>query len=202
MSQLLETIRILKGQAQNLSEHEIRVSRSQQVLDGERSLPAIIDIIKGKKAPETGLYKARLVYDKDTYTLEYHKYKKQEIYELAIVRNDSLLYDHKYADRTKLNELRRALPEFTEALIVIRDQIKETTYTNIALQKNQQWFTPETPVLRGTMRAKLINEKIITPLDIRIEDLKDYSFIRLFNSMMPWDEAIEFPVEKIRNEKN
>ena len=202
MSQLLETIRIFDGKAENLAYHEARISSSQESLFGVRSLPDIESILEKKPPPKHGLFKARLIYEYDVYSLDYEVYKRREISKLAIRRMHTLSYSHKYADRAELNAISNNLGSRTEALIVIGDLITDTTFTNVAFKRGKLWITPEQPVLKGTMRAKLLDENKIIPKNIRAEDLKSFELVRLFNAMMPWIEAIEISIEKIIDEKN
>jgi len=48
----------------------------------------------------------------------------------------------------------------------------------------KQWFTPEEPLLQGTMRAKLLDEDFLQTRQIKKSDLKNYTHVALMNAMI------------------
>lgn len=197
MSLLLETIRIIEGKPQNLSAHEERITRSQLALDGERLLSPLEEIFDETPPPLFGILKARIIYNHDLFKIEYQSYQKAKINKLKIHRENSIYYPHKFADRSAFESIKKSLSEYTEALIVIGERVTDTTYTNLAFWNGNKWLTPEFPMLQGTMRSLLINQNTIELMDISVNDLDNFQKIRLFNSMMPWDEAIEIPISQV-----
>jgi 4-amino-4-deoxychorismate lyase len=81
---------------------------------------------------------------------------------------------------------------------VINGHITDTTFTNLAFHTGSEWITPVKPLLAGTRRAALIKQKIIVTASIREENIFNYLTIRLFNALLPWEEAIELPISAIR----
>lgn len=197
MSLLLETIRVNQGKAENLQAHEDRISHSQLALEGIRMLAPLPEIFEENPPPSSGLLKARLVYNHDLYKLEYSDYQKKEIQGLKIWQDQSIYYPFKFANRSLLECMKKSLPEHTEALIVIGDRITDTTYTNVAFWNGKKWLTPQYPLLKGTMRDSLLKKRVLEIQDISLPMLENYERIRLFNAMMPWEEAIELPVYSI-----
>ena len=60
----------------------------------------------------------------------------------------------------------------------------DTTIANIAFFDGKTWFTPTTPLLQGTTRARLIDEGFLKLRDIKKEDIKEYSRFALMNAMI------------------
>lgn len=199
MSLLLETIRITKGIPENLSCHEDRITKSQLALDGLRRLPPLIEIFEDHPPPEIDVQKARVIYNRDLYKINYQEYTKKAVKTLQIWQTGSIYYPFKFANRQLFENIKQKLPEFTEALIIVGDRVTDTTYTNVAFLKDNRWFTPANPLLTGTQRCALLQKEIIEPADIRLRDLENFSKIRLFNAMIPWDESIELPSKAIRH---
>ncbi len=199
MSLLLETIRINKGKPENLKFHEERITSSQLVLEGLRLLPPLEEIIEDSPAPPKGIFKARLVYNRDLYKIEFLRYKKVQITSLYVRKENSLYYPFKFADRSKLNKLKENLGPKTEALIVIGDRITDTTFTNVALWDGKKWLSPMYPLLKGTRRALLIQQGSIELQDIKLSQLMNFEKVKLFNAMIPWDEALEIPINQIHS---
>lgn len=198
MSLLLETIRIHEGQPDNLSCHEDRITYTQFSLDGHRALPALTEILETFPPPASGLYKARLIYNRDLFKVEYQAYEINKISHIRLYQTQRLYYPFKFANRQVFERITRDVPPETAVLIAVGKRITDTTYANIALLKEGEWYTPEHPLLKGTRRCKLLKEGIIHPAEIRTEDLGQYEQIRLFNAMIPWHKAPALPIESIR----
>ncbi len=84
-----------------------------------------------------------------------------------------------------------------EILIIKKGLVTDTSYTNVALLKDEKWYTPAEPLLRGTQRAKLISEGKIIEQTIHLKDLHLYSKIKLFNAMMEFDSAPELEISSV-----
>lgn len=177
---LLETIRIEEGQIHNLSYHQARCDQSRQILFGSRDrldLSSVID------APKSGLYRCRILYGISLHSIEYIPYTPREISSLRIVSSD-IDYSLKYADRSALDALLLANKDVDEVIIEKNGYLTDTTIANIAFYDGTEWFTPESPLLKGTMRAKLIDEGFLKTKDIKREDLGEYTKVALMNAMI------------------
>ena len=60
----------------------------------------------------------------------------------------------------------------------------DTTIANIAFFDGKQWFTPTHPLLKGTMRQKLLDEGFLETKKIKKDNLSDYSQVALINAMI------------------
>ena len=162
-----------------------------------RLLPPLHEILEDNPPPASGLFKCRLVYNRDLYKIEYVKYRQLTITKIKIHQTETLYYPYKFANRQRLEQIKASLSKETEALLIIGDRITDTTYTNVALLKDKIWHTPAHPLLKGTRRCSLLKAGTIQPSDIRMKDLDHFSKIRLFNAMIPWESAIELNVKDI-----
>lgn len=177
---LLETIKIEEGKIHNLSYHQARCDQSRLMLFGSTDsldLSLIID------APQTGLYRCRILYERSLHSIEYIPYKPKEISTLRIV-SSTIDYSFKYADRSDLEALLASNKDVDEVIIEKNGYLTDTTIANIAFYDGSQWLTPETPLLKGTMRAKLIDEGFLKTANIKREDLKNYTQVALMNAMI------------------
>lgn len=75
-----------------------------------------------------------------------------------------------------------------DILIVKNNLITDTSIANIAFLLDGQWFTPKSPLLKGTTRARLIDEGKIKIAHLRLSDVNNTSKIALMNAMMGWVE--------------
>lgn len=179
-TQLLETIKIEDGQVFNLSYHQARCDRSRHLLFG---LNDILDLASNIDAPEKGLYRCRIVYERAVLSVDYIPYIPKEITRLDIV-SSNIGYTHKYADRDALNHLLQEHPEADEVIIEKEGLLTDTTIANIAFYDGKTWFTPKKPLLEGTMRAKLLDEGFLQTRDIRKEEITLYKNFALMNAML------------------
>jgi 4-amino-4-deoxychorismate lyase len=75
--------------------------------------------------------------------------------------------------------------------------IKDCSYTNIVFYDGAKWYTPVSPLLEGTQRAKLIQEGIITPKALYLSDLPNFQKFKCINAMIHWDVAEEYKIDLI-----
>jgi 4-amino-4-deoxychorismate lyase len=138
--------------------------------------------------PDNTLYRCRIVYDDTSLNIEYIPYKKREIKSLQAIQADGLDYALKYADRTDLDRLFAQKGDADDILIIQNGLITDTSIANIAFFDGTKWLTPKHPLLKGTTRARLLDEKKIFESDIYIDDLKKFTHFALLNAMIGFDE--------------
>jgi len=179
-SLLLETIRIEEGKIANLSYHQDRCDQSRQTLFKSADS---LDLASMIQPPQTGLYRCRILYAEELHSVEYIPYVPKEINSFKIVPA-KIDYGLKYANRDALNVLLEDNKEVDEVIIEKEGYLTDITIANIAFYDGEQWFTPENPLLKGTMRAKLIGEGLLQTREIRKEDLNNYTQVALMNAML------------------
>jgi len=179
-SLLLETIKIEEGMVANLPYHQDRCDQSRQTLFQSTDRLDLASIIQ---PPQTGLYRCRILYGEKVHSIEYISYVPKEINSLKIVPS-KIDYALKYANRDALNTLLESNKEVDEVIIEKKGYLTDITIANIAFYDGNQWVTPENPLLKGTMRAKLIDEGFLQTREIRKEDLDHYTQVALINAML------------------
>ena len=189
---LLETIKIEDGEVSNLSYHQARCDESRKVLFDSKD---ILDLSSLIQAPSKGLYRCRILYAEKIHSIEYIPYTPKEIHKLKIITSD-LVYDHKYANRDALNKLLQAQPDVDDILIEKEGYLTDTTIANIAFYDGEQWLTPEKPLLKGTMRAKLLDEGFLHTRNIKKEEITDYTHVALMNAMIGFKILNNFKIQK------
>lgn len=182
----IETIRAYNGEVFNISYHQ---KRYESVLNAF-GVKYMQDLSKYLKPPKDGLYRCRLSYstdEKENIEVEYYKYKKREIESLKIIYDDKIEYSYKYSDRTELEKLFEHREGCDDILIVKNSLVTDTSVANIALFRDGMWFTPRTPLLKGTTRQRLLETAKIVESDIYVEDLKSFTKAALLNAMIDFD---------------
>ncbi len=114
------------------------------------------------------------------------------IEKITIVEAD-ISYSYKYLDRSALEGLLTKAEGYDEVLIMRNGLLSDTTIANIALHRNGQWFTPSTPLLPGTTRARLLAEKKLILQDIHYTELRQYDGFALMNAMIGFSIQKEVP---------
>lgn len=138
--------------------------------------------------PKTGLYRCRFIYDTDSYRIEYHPYTPRKILSLRLVVDDTVHYPLKYTHRNGLNDLFECKDGCDDVLIVKNGILKDTTIANVALYINGQWLTPQTPLLYGTTRARLIDVGLLIPAVLTPDDIPLAQKIAIMNAMVGFVE--------------
>lgn len=178
-----------------LDYHQLRINKafkeifnSEQPLKLQEILPDHID--------GTGLLKVRVLYNQTQHHIESSLYVKKSLSSLRLVFADSIDYDHKYANRSQLEMLFEQRDTADDVLIIKNGQLTDTSYANIALLKDEVWYTPLKPLLPGVRRAKLLAEGKLEATSLGPEDLHQFEQVSLFNAMIDLGE-ITIRIENI-----
>lgn len=175
----LETILCNEGVAQHLSYHQQRLDLTLQKFN----LHTHYNLSELIAPPDDTQYRCRFLYDDVNYSVEYHPYIPKKITSLRLIQDNTLEYSSKYANRDGLNKLFFARNGCDDVLIIKNNYLTDTTIANIALYINNQWLTPEIPLLEGTTRSRLIYEGKIIPANLTILDALNAPKIALMNAM-------------------
>ena len=182
-SSYLETIKSVDGELFNMSYHQ---NRYEGVLDS-LGIDKKEDLKDYLSPPPFGIYRCRLVYTPDAISVTYHEYKKREISSLKLIFNNEIEYSDKSTCREEIDTLYDQRGEGDDILIIKDLLVSDTSIANIALYRNGDWLTPKRPLLKGTTRARLIDEGKIIEADIKVQDIKSFSKIALLNAMIDFD---------------
>lgn len=189
--EFLETIKILDGEIYNISYHQ---KRYEDVLSslGVKEVQNLEDYIN---PPEWGLYRCKLVYDATNIEVTFHEYKKRDISTLKLVFENDIDYTHKSTDREALDTLFNKREDADDILIIKDLFVTDTSIANIAFYtQDRVWITPKTALLKGTTRARLLDEGKIIEADIKVHELRSFSKVAVLNAMVDFDilERCEF----------
>ena len=180
---LLETIKIEDGVIYNLPYHQERCTQSRQ------ALYSVTNTLKLKThiiPPSKGLYRCRILYAKNIHTIEYIPYVPKVISSLKII-DSNVEYTYKYANRNALNALLERGKAYDDVLIEKNGYLTDTSIANIAFYDGEQWITPQNPLLKGTMRQKLIDKGFLQTKQIKVDDISTYTQVALMNAMIGFE---------------
>ncbi|MBN2782370.1 MAG: aminotransferase class IV [Campylobacterales bacterium] len=185
MEQFLETIKAKDGEVYNIEYHQNRYGGSRNLLDY-------------LNPPSDGLYRCRVVYDDNSIEVTYHPYQKRVIKSLKLVYDDAITYDRKSLNRTKLDALFEQRGFCDDVLIIKNSLITDTTIANLAfLASDGIWYTPKTPLLKGTTRARYLDKGLLKEADISQNDLENFKKVALLNAMIDFDIISSIKIEGV-----
>jgi 4-amino-4-deoxychorismate lyase len=179
-----ETIRCDDMEIYNLAFHKKRMSNTVGI---NFNLEEYIHPINSK------LLRCKVIYnDSEIVSIEYFPYEKKEIKQLKIIVDDNIEYEKKYLNRQCIDKHLQENKDCDEIIIVKNDLVADTSIANIAIFYNDQWLTPKLPLLKGTMRAKLLENGTIKEKDITIDMLKKASKMATMNAMVGFNILDEY----------
>jgi len=180
----LETIKAVDGVLYNLEYHQKRYSDVVNSLGSGK----VKNLAEYLCPPKKGFYRCRLVYDTQDIFVEYYPYEPKKVKSLKLVYDDTIEYTKKSTDRTAIDALYALKGEADDILIVKNAYVSDTSIANIAFFKDGVWYTPKNPLLKGTTRARLLDEGVIVEEEITVDMLEKYSKVALFNAMIDFTQ--------------
>ena len=195
MCRFIETICLEAGKARHLSRHDFRMNATRKKFFGNVPDVQLKDYIVPLQT-DGGRIRCRVTYAQDILDIEYFPYRIRPVHTLKLIEGSTTDYRYKYADRSALDALFAQRGKADDILIVRNGLLTDTSIANIALWDGLHWYTPAHPLLKGTHRARLLYEGILTERDIPVEEIKQYQKICLFNAMLHFGE-MELPCTQI-----
>ncbi len=169
--------------------HDERMNRSRRNLFGNNDYLKLSDYITVPDANKDIITRCRVVYATSVISIEFSPYIPADIKTLKIVDAGTLDYDYKYLDRSRLTAL--IDKSAADDILIIRNGcITDASFANIVFTDGEQWITPDTPLLYGTMRELLLRKGAIKKDRITIGDLSLFNHFKLINAMLGFDAPL------------
>lgn len=179
---LVESIKIFEGKAWNVEYHNYRMNKSRRELFGVTRMLDLNNYIKLPAGLGNGLYKLRVLYDREAVSASLESYAIKSIRTLIPVINNSIEYLHKYEDREEITKM--ASNSGADDIIIIKNgRVTDSSFANIVFYDGQKWITPNTFLLEGTQRKYLLNSGLIYEDEIKTADLKKFKGVKLINAL-------------------
>ncbi len=195
--QLLETIQLKNGQLQNIEYHNYRFNKSKYDLFKLGEIQSLESLIKIPSDCYEGIFRCRVLYEKEIEEVTFTPYIYKEIKTLKLVDICNWDYSYKYAYRSFMTHLLNENKDFDEVIMVKNGFITDCTIANLAFWDGKNWFTPSTPLLKGTKRQQLLDSQEIIEREIKVEDLADYEGVCLINAFRDLSKTDFQPVSSI-----
>ena len=194
MYQFIESICIRDQEPMLLDYHQKRLDRTFASYYPPVK-PHSIEKELNKCAIPSGLIKARLLYDSNEIHMEFESYMPPKIDSLKVIES-KIDYGFKFFDRTELSLLHAERKECDDILIVKNGWVTDSYFANCAFFKNGMWHTPDTFLLNGVKRNYLIDQGLIQPSPISVNEISKFEKVSLINAMLDLGQ-VEIFIENI-----
>lgn len=191
----LETICIDHGELLNAGAHITRMQLTAARFRFDAPpLPDLLSLLP-RELRDTKV-KCRIIYRETLQDISFEKYQPKRIQSLQLVEA-APDYAYKYADRKELIRLLERKGEADEILITRGGLITDSSFSNVVFRQGNLFFTPDSWLLNGTKRQKLLREGRITEKRITTESLHEYQSVFLINAMLDIGDMVSLPVSRI-----
>lgn len=198
MCQLLESLKLKDGRIQNPEFHQNRMNRSLKELYPEAEEINLDSVISIPENCKSGLFKVRVLYRGSVEKVEIEPYQFRTIESLKVVHHESIDYHLKYSDRRILQELFAQRGNCDDIIIVKNGFVGDSFAANLLFFDGKYWFTPTTPLLKGTKRQFLLQQGIILEREIKVDGIAGFQKVGLINALVDFDEMPVVPIGKIK----
>lgn len=197
MCQLVESLKLKDGVIQNPEYHQTRMNRSMDELFPNAARINLETAISIPENCTSGVFKVRVLYGSSVEKIEIEPYILRIIRSLKVVHHSSVDYHLKYTDRQILQELFARRGDCDDIIIIKNGMVTDSFAANLLFYDGEKWFTPTTPLLKGTKRQLLLDQGIIFETEIREEDIRSYQKVGLINAMIDFEEMPVVAVDRI-----
>lgn len=201
MTTLFETIAIKNGVILNLSYHNRRFVQGQKFLQKSPIMTDLAQLIDRQvdAKPDAchDLVRCRITYSQHSVHVSYFAYVPKVLQSFQLVKCDDICYDYKYDDRQAIEQLLCQKGNCDDIIIVKNGLITDCSIGNLLFLQNGQWFTPDTPLLKGTQRQFLLESDKIRLAKIGVNDVFAYEQVMMINAMNAFDESRTVAICKI-----
>ncbi len=195
---LFETIRIENGAPLAVEFHERRLNRSREMLGLGGTPISLATAISVPEAYRVGIVRCRIDAAERIERVIFSHYHLPVVERLKVVEAP-IEYGHKAADRSEIEQLVQKYPGYDDLLISRGGWLSDATIANIALEQDGRWYTPDSPLLAGTVRERLLRDNVLEARPIHRSQLGDYRRIALINALRLFVPESALPTSAVEN---
>jgi 4-amino-4-deoxychorismate lyase len=184
MSLFFETLFLKDNIINNLKYHNYRLNTT---IKDNYNIDKSINLADEVNIKSLESCRCKVIYDTKIRKIELFPILKRKFNSFKILNSD-IEYKYKYLDRTNLDTLYKQRDNCDDIIIVKDDLVRDTSIANIAYFDGTNWITPKKPLLPGTMRAYMLDHKLLLEKDVKIKDIKNAKKIALINAILGFFE--------------
>lgn len=186
MYPFFESIKFENHKIFHLDWHQKRVNATFQNFYPNMKALDLHEILNEDLSTNSKLQKIKVYYDAINYKIEIQEYTRKIPTDFEIIPID-FEYEFKFTNRAHLDKFRKS-SNSKEIIFCKNDHLLDSLYANLAFYRNQKWYTPSTFLLNGTTRQRLIQEKKIFEIPIKISEIQDFEKISFINALNDLEE--------------
>ena len=183
MCPLIETIKCDNGIFFNLEFHQARFDEARKNYFHISEKINLNEVLQIPEAYTSGLFRCRITYADAMEKTEFFPHKIREIKSLKLVEDNEIDYSYKYSKREMLNKLFEERGNCDDILIIKKGYVTDSYTANVIFFDGEKWWTPDTPLLPGTQRARLIRDRKIHVCKVTVKDISKYRKVGLINAL-------------------
>lgn len=193
---LLETIAIHQQKVLNIDYHQDRMNQS---FFSVYKLACPFDLVKIFEnfsfLENQGWIRCRFIYNAERFEIQQFPYQLKQFSKIKVLEIPSQFnYKHKWNDRQFFAKLLEDNSAFEEVLMLQNDFVTDVTIGNVALWDGDKWYCPNTPLLEGTQRKKLLKQNLLTEISIKKNDLTRFEKVIILNAFRTLDSKNALPI--------
>lgn len=178
----LESIKLQDGKIFNLEYHQQRVNDTFNTFFKNQTFLNLKSAINKITLPQRGFFKIRIIYGEIKLKIEIVPYQIRDIKSLSLVTANFLNYNFKFLEREELNKLKT---QNTDDVIIIKNnKITDASFANLIFWDGENWFTPNTYLLNGVCRQRLLFEGKIKETEISLKNIFNFKKVGLINALL------------------
>ncbi|BCO26825.1 isochorismate synthase MenF [Rhodoferax lithotrophicus] len=200
--ELLETLRLERGEFINLIAHLARLKRAARhfgyVFD-ENSIQAALQALRAEVDTDHNVWRVRLLLAANG-QVQAEKFIHNQLLAPVLIAQAATPFEATKSEFTRFKTTRRAHyeafaptnPEVFDTLLYnVQGELTECTRGNIALKLDGQWLTPalHCGLLDGVGREMALQQGRLREAVIRLEDLPRVQAVAFVNSLRGWVQA-------------
>lgn len=189
MCRFIETIRIENKQLQHVEAHIRRMAETQRHFFGLNQRLDLTSLISMPASMDLSVHKCRILYDAQIREVSITPYVPKLLKKLKLISSDEVEYAFKFEDRSKFDELLAGKGVADEILLVKNGCITDTSYSNVTFYDGKNWYTPDTFLLNGTCRQRLLLQGKIHEMHITTENLHCFVGVKPINAMLNFEQT-------------
>ncbi len=199
MYPFVESVKFQNGQFFNLESHQERFDYTRLIHYPEEPRVDLASVLKQSPDLLPGqIYKCRIIYGKEIGDIIYEPYVPRQIRQYyLVVCPDGLDYSFKSIDRKFFDEARKKLRPDEDYIYVRNGLITDTSFANLVFADDENYYTPSSPLLKGTKRSLYLKTGRIKEAEIRVRDLTRFRSFFIVNAMLDIGDTSVFSCDKL-----
>lgn len=197
MFPFLESIKVSNGVLQNIGWHNKRLNETRRAMLGAKDSWNLQELIQLPNLDSSVVYKCRVEYDTMIRKVEFLPYTKRNIKTVQLIESSDADYTYKCLDRSSIDRLKPLKGDADDFIIVKKGFLTDASFANLAFFNGERWVTPSTFLLNGTKRQQYLASGVLSTEDIKVDDLRRFSVVRMINAMIDLEESLDIDVQNI-----